>query len=94
MSHAACRTIHLISALSADGLYFVTGMQSSRVTKLVGEMVQRVQFHGTPVCHGEKQEEEESEVEQEIEGTRKKRNQKTMRMSMEVTRHVRGLEPM
>ena len=61
-------------------------------------MAQGVQVHGVPVRHGEKQEEEESEVEQEVERNKEEENaQTTMRMSMdemEVTRHVRGLEPM
>ena len=57
-------------------------------------MAQGVQVHGVPVRHGEKQEEEEGEVEQEVERNKKEENaQTTMRMSMdemEVTRHVRG----
>ena len=59
----------------------------------VGEVAQGVQVHGVPVRHGEKQEEEEGEVEQEVKGQEEKNAQTTMRMSMdemEVTRHVRG----
>ena len=55
-------------------------------------MAQGVQVHGVPVRHGEKQEEEEGEVEQEVKG-QEEENAQTMRMSMdemEVTRHVRG----
>ena len=60
-------------------------------------MAQGVKVHGLPVRHGEKQEEEEDEVEQEVESQEEENAQTTMRMSMdemEVTRHVRGLEPM
>ena len=39
-------------------------------------MAQGVQVHGVPVRHGEKQEEEEGEVEQEVERSRKKRTLK------------------
>ena len=63
----------------------------------VGEVAQGVKVHGLPVRHGEKQEEEEDEVEQEVESQEEENAQTTMRMSMdemEVTRHVRGLEPM
>ena len=56
-------------------------------------MAQGVQVQGVPVRHGEKQEEEEGEVEQEVKGQEEENAQTTMRMSMdemEVTRHVRG----
>ena len=33
MSHAACRTIHLISALSADGLYFVCSCIAASIVR-------------------------------------------------------------
>ena len=59
----------------------------------VGEVTQEVQVHGVPVRHGEKQEEEEGEVEQEVKSQEEENAQTTMRMSMdemEVTRHVRG----
>ena len=53
--------------------------------------------HGVTVRHGEKQEEEEGEVEQEVKGQEEENAQTTMRMSMdemEVTRHCEALEPM
>ena len=59
-------------------------------------VAQRV-VHGVTVRHGKKQEEEEGEVEQEVQGQEEENAQTTMRMSMdgmEVTRHCEALEPM
>ena len=50
-------------------------------------------IHGVPVRHGEKQKEEEGEVDQEVKSQEEKNAQTTMRMSMdemELKRHVRG----
>ena len=47
-------------------------------------VAQGVQVHGVPVRHGEKQEEEQGEVEQEVKGDKEEENnQTTMRMSMD-----------
>ena len=60
-------------------------------------MAQGVEVHGVPVRHGEKQEEEEGEVKQEVEGQEEENAQRRRHMPMDemkVKRHVRGLEPM
>ena len=46
-------------------------------------MAPGVQVHGVAVRHGEKQEKEEGEVEQEVEGKEEENTQTTMRMSMD-----------
>ena len=49
----------------------------------VGEVAQGVHVHGVVVRHGEKQEKEEGEIEQEVEGEKKENAQTTMRMFMD-----------
>ena len=59
-------------------------------------MAQGVEVHGVPVRHGEKHEEEEGEVEQEVKGQEEENAQRRRHMTMDemkVKRHVRGLEP-
>ena len=67
----------------------------------VSEVAQGVQVHGVVVRHGEKQEKEEGEVEQEVEGEKEENNTQGRRhMSMDgmkVKRQMRSalsLEPM
>ena len=60
-------------------------------------MAQGVEVHGVPVRHGEKQEEEEGEVEQEVKGDKEEEKSNSnahVHGWDEVTRHLRGLEPM
>ena len=57
-------------------------------------MAQGVQVHGVPVRHGEKQEKEEGEVEQEVEGEKEENNTQGRRHmctdGMEVKRQMRS----
>ena len=80
--------LHDVGLITCVGHAIVQGDEAP-----VSEVAQGVQVHGVPVRHGEKQEEEEGEVEQEVKGQEEENAQTTMRMSMdemEVTRHVRG----
>ena len=74
MSAPLCRDLHALESdetmhASCVGQAIVQGDEGP-----VSEVAQGVQVHGVVVRHGEKQEKEEGEVEQEVEGEKEENN--------------------
>ena len=70
--------LHDVGLITCVGQAIVQGDEGP-----VSEVAQGVQVHGVDVRHGEKQEKEEGEAKQEVEGEKEENAQTTMRMSMD-----------